>query len=74
MSTKWVITSAADRIALDDQRAGEIAFTVSNPTPNADRAARQIVCLPFWGRLTDSQIGRVVEAVKAVARRPALAG
>jgi dTDP-4-amino-4,6-dideoxygalactose transaminase len=47
---------------------------LAGPTPRADRAARHIVCLPFWGRLTESDIARVVAALKAVARRPALAG
>ncbi|HEU5472957.1 MAG TPA: DegT/DnrJ/EryC1/StrS family aminotransferase [Actinophytocola sp.] len=46
----------------------------AGPTPRADWAARHIVCLPFWGRLTETDITRVVDALKAVARKPALAG
>jgi dTDP-4-amino-4,6-dideoxygalactose transaminase len=46
----------------------------AGPTPRADWAARHIVCLPFWGRLTETDVTRVVEALKAVARKPALAG
>jgi dTDP-4-amino-4,6-dideoxygalactose transaminase len=45
-----------------------------SPTPRADRAARDIACLPFWGGLTEGQIGRIVEALKAISRRPALVG
>jgi dTDP-4-amino-4,6-dideoxygalactose transaminase len=43
------------------------------PTTRADEAARRVVCLPFHGRLTESEIGRVVEALRTVARRPARA-
>jgi dTDP-4-amino-4,6-dideoxygalactose transaminase len=43
-------------------------------TPRAEQAAKTIVCLPFWGRLTESEIGRVSEALNAIARRPALTG
>jgi hypothetical protein len=43
MSTKWVITNAAERIVLNDQRAGEMTFTVSNPTPYPDRAVFEVV-------------------------------
>ncbi|HEV8562953.1 MAG TPA: DegT/DnrJ/EryC1/StrS family aminotransferase [Actinophytocola sp.] len=46
----------------------------AGPTPRADEAARRIVCLPFWGRLTESEIGRVAEALRAISRRPALVG
>src|SRR5439155_9696267 len=46
----------------------------AGPTPRAEAAAKRVVCLPFWGRLTESEVDRVAEALKAVARRPALAG
>jgi dTDP-4-amino-4,6-dideoxygalactose transaminase len=46
----------------------------AGPTPRADRAAHHIVCLPFWGRLAENDIARVVDALKAVAHKPALAG
>lgn len=69
MSTKWVITSAADRIALDNQRAGEIAFTVSNPTSNADRAVLEVVpgdgADPSWFATAEPQ--RLVPAGGSVA-------
>jgi dTDP-4-amino-4,6-dideoxygalactose transaminase len=44
------------------------------PTPHADEAARRIVCLPFWGHLTESEIGRVAEALRTISRRSALVG
>ncbi len=43
MGTKWVITNAAERVVLDDQKHGEITFTVSNPTPYPDRAVFEVV-------------------------------
>jgi dTDP-4-amino-4,6-dideoxygalactose transaminase len=46
----------------------------SGPTPRADQAAARIVCLPFWGGLSEPQIGRVVEALKVISRQPVLAG
>jgi dTDP-4-amino-4,6-dideoxygalactose transaminase len=46
----------------------------AGPTPRADEAAESIVCLPFWGGLTESQIERVAEALRLAARRPALTG
>jgi len=59
MTTKWVITSAADKIVLDNQRAGEITFTVSNPTPSADRAVLEVVpgegADASWFATTDPQ-------------------
>jgi hypothetical protein len=69
MSTKWVITSAADKIVLDDQRAGEIAFTVSNPSQRADRAVLEVVpgegADPSWFATNDPQ--RMVPANGSVA-------
>ena len=38
MATNWVVTTAAERITLDDQRKGETTFTVTNPGPAFDRA------------------------------------
>jgi dTDP-4-amino-4,6-dideoxygalactose transaminase len=46
----------------------------AGPTPRADEAAKRVVCLPFWGRLSESEIARIAEALKAVTRQPALAG
>jgi hypothetical protein len=37
MSTKWVVTAAAERIVLDGHGHGEAAFTVTNPGEAADR-------------------------------------
>jgi hypothetical protein len=37
MSTKWVVTAAAERIALGEARTGETTFTVTNPGAAADR-------------------------------------
>jgi hypothetical protein len=37
MSTKWVVTTAADRIVLDDAKQGGTTFTVTNPGKAADR-------------------------------------
>jgi hypothetical protein len=43
MSTTWAITNAAERIVLDEQKVGEITFTVSNRTPYPDRAVFEVV-------------------------------
>lgn len=43
MTTKWVVTTATDRIPLDEQRRGETAFTVTNPGRAADRAVFEVV-------------------------------
>jgi hypothetical protein len=37
MSTKWVVTAAAERVTLDQTRTGETTFTVTNPDGVADR-------------------------------------
>ncbi|WP_432826863.1 PASTA domain-containing protein [Dactylosporangium sp. CA-092794] len=37
MSTNWVVTTAGERIALNDARQGETTFTVTNPGERADR-------------------------------------
>lgn len=43
MSTEWVVTTAAERFTLNDARAGEITFTVTNPVRRADRVVFEIV-------------------------------
>jgi dTDP-4-amino-4,6-dideoxygalactose transaminase len=45
----------------------------AGPAPRAERAARTIACLPFWGGLSEGQLARVVAALAAISRRPALA-
>jgi dTDP-4-amino-4,6-dideoxygalactose transaminase len=42
----------------------------AGPTPYAERMADRIVCLPFWGQLTEANVARVVGALKALDRRP----
>jgi dTDP-4-amino-4,6-dideoxygalactose transaminase len=36
-------------------------------TPNAETATKQVLCLPFWGRLTESDVSRVVDALTTAA-------
>jgi hypothetical protein len=43
MGTEWVVTTAAERYALNDQRQGELTFTVTNPTNVTDRAVFDVV-------------------------------
>src|SRR5258706_8042937 len=43
MSTNWVVTTAAERIALDDAKRGETTFTVTNPGSRPDRAVFEVV-------------------------------
>src|SRR5262245_38013157 len=43
MSTEWVVTTAAERIALDGEKRGETTFTVTNPSRRADRAVFEVV-------------------------------
>src|SRR5512139_2138656 len=43
MSTEWVVTTAAERVTLNEQRQGELTFTVTNPTSRADRAVFDVV-------------------------------
>ncbi|HET6214420.1 MAG TPA: PASTA domain-containing protein [Micromonosporaceae bacterium] len=43
MATKWVITTATERITLDDAMHGETTFTVTNPGRGPDRAVFEVV-------------------------------
>lgn len=43
MSTEWVVTTVADRVALNPERQGETTFTVTNPTPSQDQAVFEVV-------------------------------
>lgn len=38
----------------------------SGPAPVADAASAAIVCLPFWGGLTEQDIGRVIDALSRI--------
>ncbi|HET9144247.1 DegT/DnrJ/EryC1/StrS family aminotransferase [Actinophytocola sp.] len=49
-------------------------LAAAGPAPRADEAARRIVCLPFWGGLRESQIARIADTLRMIARTPALAG
>src|SRR5262245_7358107 len=59
MSTRWVITNAAEQVALNDQKHGETTFTVSNPTQRADRVVFDVVpgdgAEASWFSTTDPQ-------------------
>jgi hypothetical protein len=46
MSTTWVVTTATDRVILDEHGQGETTFTVTNPGSGADR----VVFEPVPGR------------------------
>ena len=39
----------------------------SGPAPVADAAAGAIVCLPFWGGLTEGDVARVIDALSLIA-------
>ena len=69
MSTQWVVTNAADRIVLDDQKHAETTFTVSNPSSRADRVVFDVVAgdgaEPAWFAVDDPQ--RLVPASGSVA-------
>jgi hypothetical protein len=43
MSTEWVVTTATERVTLNDQRQGETTFTVTNPDTSPDRAVFEVV-------------------------------
>jgi dTDP-4-amino-4,6-dideoxygalactose transaminase len=43
------------------------ALARSGPAPVADAAAGAIVCLPFWGGLTEADVSRVVDSLARIA-------
>nr|WP_042186310.1 DegT/DnrJ/EryC1/StrS family aminotransferase [Kibdelosporangium sp. MJ126-NF4]CEL17196.1 DegT/DnrJ/EryC1/StrS aminotransferase [Kibdelosporangium sp. MJ126-NF4]CTQ91574.1 DegT/DnrJ/EryC1/StrS aminotransferase [Kibdelosporangium sp. MJ126-NF4] len=43
----------------------------AGPTPVADDLAERILCLPFWGGLTDPDVARVVDAIDRIGHRRA---
>jgi hypothetical protein len=43
MSTEWVVTTATERLDLNESRQGETTFTVTNPGDRADRAVFEVV-------------------------------
>jgi hypothetical protein len=43
MSTKWVVTAAAERIVMNEERKGETTFTVTNPSEVVDRVVFDVV-------------------------------
>jgi hypothetical protein len=43
MSTKWVVTAAAEQITLNQRREGETTFTITNPNGAADRVVFDVV-------------------------------
>lgn len=42
MSTKWVVTTATERVSLDENRGGEVTFTVTNQSSRTARAVFDI--------------------------------
>jgi dTDP-4-amino-4,6-dideoxygalactose transaminase len=42
------------------------AIPTAGPTPHAEEAAKRVLCLPFWGGLTEAGIARVVDALRAI--------
>ena len=69
MSTRWVVTSAAERIALADGKHAEATFTVSNQGRVPDRAVFDVVpgdgADQSWFSVADPQ--RLVPATGSVA-------
>lgn len=67
--TKWVVTAAAERIALDEQRRGETTFTVTNSGAGADRVVFDVFAGegadPSWFTVDDPQ--RLVRAGASVS-------
>jgi dTDP-4-amino-4,6-dideoxygalactose transaminase len=52
-----------------------VDLRTAGPTPVADELGRRIVCLPFWGGLTEADVARVADAVdRAGAVRPTPVG
>lgn len=43
MATAWVVTAAAERVALTPVGTGEVTFTLTNPGPVQDRAVFEVV-------------------------------
>ena len=68
MSTKWVVTTAAERIVLDDAKQGGTTFTVTNPGKAADRVVFEPVpgsdADPAWFTVDEPQ-RRVMPAASA---------
>jgi hypothetical protein len=59
MSTKWVVTAAAEQITLDKQREGGTTFTITNPNGTADQAVFDVVAGegadPSWFTVQEPQ-------------------
>jgi hypothetical protein len=59
VSTEWVVTTSSERVALNEQRQGELTFTVTNPTGRADRAVFDVVpgdgADPAWFTVDEPQ-------------------
>jgi hypothetical protein len=43
MATAWVVTAAAERVAMSPTGTGEVTFTLTNPGPVQDRAVFEVV-------------------------------
>lgn len=69
MKTDWVVTTATERIELDEQKQGETTFTVTNPNGRADRVVFDVVTRdgadPAWFRVDEPQ--RVISGNASVA-------
>jgi len=72
VSTEWVVTTSSERVALNEQRQGELTFTVTNPTGRADRAVFDVVpgdgADPAWFTVDEHGDGRVALGVRADAK------
>jgi len=59
MPTNWVVTTAAERIALNEAKQGETTFTVTNPGTRADRVVFEPVpgqgADPSWFTVDEPQ-------------------
>jgi hypothetical protein len=59
MSAKWAVTAAVKEVTLDDQRRGEVTFTVTNQGDTADRAVFDVIAGkgadPSWFSVEDPQ-------------------
>jgi len=71
MSTKWVVTAAAEQVVLGQQREGETTFTITNPGESADRAVFDVVTSdgaePDWFTVDEPQ--RLVRGGASVSYR-----